>query len=69
MLEVGILKTWDSVNYKAGVQLTGSLTTYFDNLSVARNIASADMVIGRHVIVATPEGNPKDAVVIAVFTV
>ena len=68
MLEVGILKTWDAVNYKAGVQLAGSLTTYFDNLSVARNIASADMVIGRHVIVAMP-GNPKDAVVIAVYTV
>ena len=69
MIEVGILKTWDSVNYKAGVQLAGSLTTYFDNISVARNIANGDMVIGRHVIVAMPEGNPKDAVVIAVYTV
>ena len=69
MIEVGILKTWDSVNYKAGVQLAGSLTTYFDNLKVARNIASADMTIGRRVIVAIPGGNPRDAVVIAVFTV
>jgi len=69
MIEVGVLKTWDSVNYKAGVQLAGSLTTYFDNLNVARNIADADMVIGRSVIIAMPEGNPKDAVVIAVFTV
>ena len=69
MLEIGVLKTWDSVNYKAGVQLAGSLTTYFDNLNVARNIADADMVIGRSVIIAIPEGNPKDAVVIAVFTV
>ena len=69
MIEVGVLKTWDSVNYKAGVQLAGSLTTYFDNLNVARNIADADMVIGRSVIIAIPEGNPKDAAVIAVFTV
>jgi len=69
MLEVAVLKTWDSVNYKAGVQLAGSLTTYFDNINVARNIASAEMTIGRRVIVAIPEGNPKDAVVIAVFTV
>ena len=69
MITVGILKTWDSVNYKAGAQLAGSLTTYFDNLSVAKNIASAEMVIGRHVVVSIPEGNPKDAVVIAVFTV
>jgi len=69
MLEIGVLKTWDSVNYKAGVQFAGSLTTYFDNLNVARNIASGDMTIGRSVIVAMPEGNPKDACVIAVFTV
>ena len=69
MIEVGVLKTWDSVNYKAGVQLMGSLTTYFDNLKVARNIASAEMTIGRHVVVAIPGDNPKDAVVIAVYTV
>lgn len=67
MLEIGILKTWDSVNYKAGVQLAGSLTTYFDDLNVARNIASGDMVLGRHVIVAFPD-YPRDAVVIAVYT-
>ena len=69
MLEIGILKTWDSANYKASVKLARSLTTYFDNLNVARNIATVDMVIGRHVIVATPEGNPRDAVIIAVYTV
>ncbi len=68
MLEVGVLKTWDSGTYKAGAQLAVSLTAYFDNLSVARNIPSAEMTIGRHVIVAMPQGNPKDAVVIAVFT-
>jgi len=69
MLEIGILKNFDSGTYKAGVQLAGSLTTYFDNVNVARNIDSAEMVTGRHVIVAMPGGNPKDAVVIAVFTV
>jgi len=69
MIEVGVLKAWDSDDYRAGVQLAGSLTTYFDDLKVARNIASADMIIGRHVIVAIPGGNPRDAVVIAVFTV
>ena len=69
MLHLGILKTWDSTTYKAGVQLAGSLTTYFDSVSVARNIASAEMTIGRQVIVAIPGDNPRDAVVIAVFTV
>ena len=67
MIEVGILKKWDSVNYQADVQLTTS-ATYFDRIAVARNIASGDMVIGRHVIIAVPDANPRDAVVIAVFT-
>jgi len=68
MLEIGVLKNFDGGTYKAGVQLAGSLTTYFDNLKVARNIPSAEMIIGRQVLVAIPQGNPKDAVVIAVFT-
>jgi len=68
MLEIGVLKNFDSGTYKAGVQLVGSLTTYFDNVNVARNIATGDMVAGRHVILAVPQDNPRDAVVIAVFT-
>jgi hypothetical protein len=68
MLEIGILKNFDSGTYKAGVQLAGSLTTYFDNVNVARNIASDEMITGRHVILVVPHGNPRDAVVIAVFT-
>ena len=67
MIEIGILKKWDSVNYTADVQLTTS-ATYFDGIAVARNIASAAMIVGRHVIVAVPDNNPKDAVVIAAFT-
>ena len=67
MIEIGILKKWDSVAYQADVQLTTS-ATYFDRIAVARNIASATMIIGRHVIIATPDDNPGDAVVIAVFT-
>jgi len=68
MLEIGILKNFDSGTYKATVQLSGSLTTYFDDASVARNIASDEMIAGRRVILAVPDGNPKDAAVIAVFT-
>ena len=68
MIEIGILKNFNSGTYKAAVQLAGSLTTYFDAVNVARNIASAEMITGRHVILAVPEGNPRDAVVIAVFT-
>jgi len=44
MMEIGVLKNFDSGTYKAGVQLAG------------------------YVILAIPGGNPRDAVVIAVFT-
>ena len=67
MLEVGILKNFDSGTYTAGVQLAGSLTTYFDDVSVARNISTGEMTPGRHVILVIPDNNPKDAVVIAVY--
>lgn len=67
MIEVGILKNFDSGTYKAGVQLAGSLTTYFDGISVAKNIPSSALVIGNYVIVAIPGGNPKDACVIATW--
>ena len=69
MIILGTLKVWDSVNYLAEVQLAGSMAAYLDSVNVARNIDSATMTIGRQVIVAIPEGNPADAVVIAVFTV
>ena len=68
MLEIGILKSFDGTAYTAEVQLASSVTTYFGAVPVARNIASADMVIGRHVIIAMPDNNPADAVLIAVFT-
>ena len=67
MIEIGILKNFDSATYKAGVQLAGSITTYFDNVSVARNIPSSTLVVGNYVIVAVPGGNPKDACVIATW--
>jgi hypothetical protein len=67
MLEIGILKNFESVNYKAGVQLAGSLTTYFDDISVAKNIPSSALVIGNYVIVAIPGDNPTDACVIATW--
>jgi hypothetical protein len=67
MIEIGILKNFDSETYKAGVQLAGSLTTYFDDVSVARNIPSLALVVGNYVIVAIPGGNPRDACVIAAW--
>ncbi|MFP3898200.1 MAG: hypothetical protein ACLFVD_02705 [Dehalococcoidia bacterium] len=68
MLEVGILKGFDSGTHTAEVQLVSSTSTYFDAVPVARNIAAGEMVAGRHVILALPRHNPRDAVIIAVFT-
>jgi len=65
MLELGILKTWNSTTHKAGVQLVGSLTTYLDDISVSVSIASSAMVVGNYVLVAIPGGNPRDACVVA----
>ena len=67
MIEIAVLKNFDSGTYKAGVQLVGSLTTYFDDISVAKNIPSSALVIGNYVIVAIPGGNPRDACVIATW--
>ena len=67
MIEIGILKNFDSGTYKAGVQLAGSLTTYLDDISVARNIPSSALVIGNYVILAIPGGIPRDACVIAAW--
>jgi hypothetical protein len=67
MIEKGILKKYDSINHRASVQLAGSLTTYFDNVRVARNITEDEMVLGRHVFIAIPDNNPGNAAIIAVF--
>jgi len=67
MLEVGILKTFDGTDYRAAVQLAGSVTTYFDDLPVDRGIPASQLLPGRSVLVAAPGGNPRDACVLAVW--
>jgi hypothetical protein len=65
----GILKAWSSGTYTATVQLTGSLQLWLTNVPVARNILSADMIVGRKVGVALWDpSNHTDAVVFAVYT-
>lgn len=67
MIERATLKQFDQDSYYASVQLVTSLTTYLDVVKVARNIPAAEMTLGRNVLVAMPDNNPKNAVVIAVF--
>ena len=65
----GILKSFDGPSYTANVQLTGSLNTWLDGVAVARNIAAAELTAGRNAaIVFFEPGNPKDAILFAVWT-
>lgn len=69
MIKKAVLKGFDSGSYTATVKLSGGHKVYLEDIAVARNLPSADMVSGRNVtVVFFDEYNPKEAVVIAVYT-
>ena len=64
-----VVKTFDSTNYLASVQISGSLSVWLQGVPVARNIPSAEMVAGRKcAVIFFDASNPKDGVVIDVYT-
>lgn len=68
-LRKGVLRSFNSGNYTATVQLASSYKVYLEDIAVARNLPSAEMITGRKVAVTLfDEHNPKEAVVIAVYT-
>ena len=68
-LRKGVLKSFNSVDYTATVRLAGSYKVYLEDIAVARNLPSAEMTLGRKVaVIFFDEHNPKEAVVIAVYT-
>jgi hypothetical protein len=68
-IKKAILRSFDSQNYTAVVQLSGSDKSYLEEIAVARNIAGAEMLAGRNAAVLFYDENmAKDAVVIAVYT-
>jgi hypothetical protein len=68
MWKKAILKTWSSGTYTATIQITGSSKVYLESVKVARNIPSAEMVIGRNLLVYFfDKSNAADAVVIGVY--
>jgi len=68
-LKKALLRSFDSNNYKATVQLAGSYKVYLENVAVARNLPREEMVAGRKTAVLFfDEHSPKEAVLIAVFT-
>ena len=65
----GVLKSFNSGNYTATVQLAGSYKVYAEDIAVARNIPVAEMTAGRKVaVIFFDEHNTKEAVVIIVYT-
>ncbi len=68
-LRKAVLRSFNSGNYTAIVQLASSYKVYLEDIAVARNLPSAEMVTGRKVaVIFFDEHNPKEAVVVAVYT-
>lgn len=68
-LKKAILRSFNSGNYTAVVQLVGSYKVYLEDIAVGRNLPSAEMIAGRKVAVLFfDEYNPKEAVVVTVYT-
>ncbi len=65
----GVLRSFNSGNYTAVVQIASSFKVYLEDVAVARNLPAAEMVSGRKVaVVFFDEHNVKEAVVVAVYT-
>jgi hypothetical protein len=63
------LKSFNATNYTAMVRLSEGYKVFLEDVTVARNLASAEMTTGRNVaVIFFDENNPKEAVVIAVYT-
>ena len=68
-LRKGILRSFNSGNYTATVQLIGSYKVYLEDIAVARNLPTAEMTAGRKVaVIFFDENSPREAVVIAIYT-
>lgn len=70
MLLKGILRSYDAGTHTATLEIIGSQKAQLAGVAVARNIAAAEMVAGRYAAVQVfgSRPDPKEAVVLAVFT-
>ena len=65
----GTVKGFNSGSYTATVQVAGSLAVWLADVPVARNIAPAEMVVGRRcALIFFSESDPRDALVVSVYT-
>jgi hypothetical protein len=62
------LKSFNSAAYTASVRLYGGYKVYLEDVTVARNVPSAEMIAGRKVaLLFFDENNAGEVVVVAVF--
>jgi hypothetical protein len=67
-IKKAVLRGFDEVNCRATVQISGSGKAYLENIPVARNLSSSEMIGGRNLVVLFfDEHNAKDAVVMTVY--
>lgn len=63
------LKSFNSGSYTATVRLAGGYKVFLEEVAVARNVPTAEMIAGRNLVVLFfEEHNARDAVVLAVYT-
>ncbi len=63
------LKSFNGTNYTATVRLANGYKVYLEDVAVARNLPSGEMVVGRKVaVIFFDENNPREAVIAGVYT-
>ena len=67
-LRKALLKSFNSGDYTATIQLAGSYKAYLQGIAVAKNLPAVEMALGRKVaVIFFDDHNSKEAVVIAVY--
>ena len=67
-LKRGVVQAFNATDYKATVQVAGSLLGWLEGVAVARNIPASEMVIGRNcALLIFDLANPGYVVVIGVW--
>jgi hypothetical protein len=67
-IKKAMLRSFNSGDYTATIEIAGSLKAYLEEVSVAYNLPASEMIIGRKLaVIFFDEHNAKDAVIIAVY--
>ena len=68
-MKKGELRSFNSGNCTATIRVSGSYKAYLEDITVARNLPSGEMITGRKVAVLFfDEYSPKEAVIVAVYS-